>query len=98
VLAVKLDVTRPHDAEAAVETAAAKFGRVDILVNNAGNFFAGLFEELSPAQIRSQIETLLSRSRSTGTDGKNRWRRTMRIVVHAAWLSVARPVILLCSR
>jgi NAD(P)-dependent dehydrogenase (short-subunit alcohol dehydrogenase family) len=58
-LAIKLDVTRPQDAEAAVEAAVAKFGRIDILVNNAGNFFAGFFEELSPEQIRNQIETLL---------------------------------------
>jgi NAD(P)-dependent dehydrogenase (short-subunit alcohol dehydrogenase family) len=59
LLAVKLDVTRPQDAEAAVEAAVAKFGRIDILVNNAGNFFAGFFEELSPEQVRNQIETLL---------------------------------------
>ena len=59
VLAIKLDVTRPQDAEAAVEAAVARFGRIDILVNNAGNFFAGFFEELSPEQVRSQIETLL---------------------------------------
>ena len=38
LLAIKLDVTRPQDAEAAVEAAVAKFGRIDILVNNAGNF------------------------------------------------------------
>jgi NAD(P)-dependent dehydrogenase (short-subunit alcohol dehydrogenase family) len=59
VLAIKLDVTRPQDAEAAVEAAVAKFGRIDILVNNAGNFFAGFFEELSPEQVRHQVETLL---------------------------------------
>ena len=59
LLAIKLDVTRPEDAQAAVEAAVAKFGRIDILVNNAGNFFAGFFEELSPEQIRDQIETLL---------------------------------------
>ena len=59
LLAIKLDVTRPQDAEAAVEAAVAKFGRIDILVNNAGNFFAGFFEELSPEQVRHQIETLL---------------------------------------
>ncbi len=59
LLAVKLDVTRPQDAQAAVEAAVAKFGRIDVLVNNAGNFFAGFFEELSPEQVRTQIETLL---------------------------------------
>jgi NAD(P)-dependent dehydrogenase (short-subunit alcohol dehydrogenase family) len=59
LLPIKLDVTRPEDSQAAVEAAVAKFGRIDILVNNAGNFFAGFFEELSPEQIRNQIETLL---------------------------------------
>jgi len=59
LLATKLDVTRPQDAQEAVEKAVAKFGRVDILVNNAGNFFAGFFEELSPEHVRNQIETLL---------------------------------------
>jgi NAD(P)-dependent dehydrogenase (short-subunit alcohol dehydrogenase family) len=59
LLTVKLDVTRPEDAHTAVEAAVAKFGRIDVLVNNAGNFYAGFFEELSPEQIRHQIETLL---------------------------------------
>jgi NAD(P)-dependent dehydrogenase (short-subunit alcohol dehydrogenase family) len=59
LLAVALDVTRPQEARAAVEAAVAKFGRLDVLVNNAGNFFAGFFEELSPEQVRDQIETLL---------------------------------------
>jgi len=59
LLAVKLDVTRAEDAQAAVEAAVGKFGRIDVLVNNAGNFYAGFFEELSPDQVRHQIETLL---------------------------------------
>jgi len=59
LLAVKLDVTRIEDAQGAVEAAVARFGRIDVLVNNAGNFYAGFFEELSPDQVRSQIETLL---------------------------------------
>jgi NAD(P)-dependent dehydrogenase (short-subunit alcohol dehydrogenase family) len=59
LLAIKLDVTRPQDAQEAVEATVAKFGRIDVLVNNAGNFFAGFFEELSPEQVRNQIETLL---------------------------------------
>jgi NAD(P)-dependent dehydrogenase (short-subunit alcohol dehydrogenase family) len=59
LLAIKLDVTRYEDALAAVAAAVAKFGRIDVLVNNAGNFYAGFFEELSPEQVRDQIETLL---------------------------------------
>jgi NAD(P)-dependent dehydrogenase (short-subunit alcohol dehydrogenase family) len=59
LLAVKLDVTHPEDAQAAVEAAVGKFGGIDVLVNNAGNFYAGVFEELSPEQVRQQIETLL---------------------------------------
>jgi NAD(P)-dependent dehydrogenase (short-subunit alcohol dehydrogenase family) len=59
LLTVALDVTQPQDAQAAVEAAVAKFDRLDIVVNNAGNFFAGFFEELSPEQVRDQIETLL---------------------------------------
>jgi NAD(P)-dependent dehydrogenase (short-subunit alcohol dehydrogenase family) len=59
LLAAKLDVTRAEDARTAVEAAVRKFGRIDVLVNNAGNFYAGFFEELSPEQVRNQIETLL---------------------------------------
>jgi NAD(P)-dependent dehydrogenase (short-subunit alcohol dehydrogenase family) len=59
LLVIKLDVTRLEDAHAAVAAAVAKFGRIDVLVNNAGNFYAGFFEELSPEQVKNQIETLL---------------------------------------
>jgi NAD(P)-dependent dehydrogenase (short-subunit alcohol dehydrogenase family) len=59
LLAVKLDVTDPADAEAAVRAAVDRFGRIDVVVNNAGNFYAGFFEELSPADVRAQVETTL---------------------------------------
>jgi NAD(P)-dependent dehydrogenase (short-subunit alcohol dehydrogenase family) len=51
LLAVKLDVTRAEDAEAAVKAAVERFGRIDVLVNNAAIFEAGFFEEMSPEQI-----------------------------------------------
>ena len=59
LLSIKLDVTRPEDSQTAIAAAVRRFGRIDVLVNNAGNFYAGFFEELSPEQVRNQIETLL---------------------------------------
>ena len=57
LLVVKLDVTSPEDAKAAVAAAVKHFGRVDVLVNNAGNFYAGFFEEIPPEDFRAQVET-----------------------------------------
>src|SRR4051812_6477067 len=51
LLIVKLDVTDPQDAEAAVNAAVDRFGRIDVLVNNAASFYAGYFEELAPGQM-----------------------------------------------
>src|SRR3954469_13641087 len=59
LLVVKLDITRPEDAKAAVAAAVGRFGRVDVLVNNAASFYAGFFEELPAEDFRAQIETNL---------------------------------------
>ena len=57
LLAVSLDITDPAAAQAAVDAAVNRFGRIDTLVNNAGNFYAGYFEEISDTQLRAQLET-----------------------------------------
>jgi NAD(P)-dependent dehydrogenase (short-subunit alcohol dehydrogenase family) len=57
LLVVKLDVTNRADAEAAVQAAVDRFGRIDVVVNNAANFYGGYFEELTPEQIERQLAT-----------------------------------------
>src|SRR5688500_16182943 len=59
LLVVKLDVTNPADAAAAVQATINRFGRVDVIVNNAASFYAGFFEELSPRQMDLQLATSL---------------------------------------
>jgi NAD(P)-dependent dehydrogenase (short-subunit alcohol dehydrogenase family) len=59
LLVVKLDVTKPADAEAAVKAVVDRFGTIDVLVNNAASFYAGYFEELTPEQMELQLSTSL---------------------------------------
>jgi NAD(P)-dependent dehydrogenase (short-subunit alcohol dehydrogenase family) len=57
VLPLRLDVTDRDADFAAVQQAAAHFGRLDIVVNNAGYGHFGMIEELSEEDIRAQMET-----------------------------------------
>jgi NAD(P)-dependent dehydrogenase (short-subunit alcohol dehydrogenase family) len=59
LLSVTLDVTVGADAEAAVRAAVERFGGIDVLVNNAASFYAGYFEELTPAQVERQLAVSL---------------------------------------
>ncbi len=57
VLAVTLDVDRPGNAQAAIEAAIARFGRIDVLINNAGYGIVGAVEETPEAELRAVMET-----------------------------------------
>jgi NAD(P)-dependent dehydrogenase (short-subunit alcohol dehydrogenase family) len=59
LLVVKMDVTNSKEISTGVNSAIEKFGTIDVLVNNAGNWYAGFFEELSPAQMERQMATNL---------------------------------------
>ncbi len=55
-IAVKLDVTKPEEVQAAVAAAIQKFGRIDVLVNNAGIGYFGAIEESEEEEVRRMFE------------------------------------------
>lgn len=57
LLPVALDVTDEAQAQAAVQAAIEKFGRIDVLVNNAGFGLLGALEESSDADVRRMYDT-----------------------------------------
>jgi NAD(P)-dependent dehydrogenase (short-subunit alcohol dehydrogenase family) len=59
LLVVTLDITKPADAEAAVQATIDQFGRLDVLVNNAASLYAGYFEDLAPAETEKNLATNL---------------------------------------
>ena len=55
-LALKLDVTKQTEIDAAVKEAVQKFGGISVLVNNAGYGYQSTVEEGEEAEIRAQFE------------------------------------------
>ena len=58
--AVKCDISKPEQVEAAAKDILAHFGRVDILVNNAGITRDGMFHKMSIEQWTQVINTNLN--------------------------------------
>ncbi|HXI00173.1 MAG TPA: oxidoreductase [Sphingobacteriaceae bacterium] len=55
-IAVKLDVTKPADVEAAVIAVMQNFGQIDVLVNNAGIGYFAAIEESEEEEVRRMFE------------------------------------------
>ena len=58
VLRFALDVTDPDQANAAVQAAVDRFGRLDVVVNNAGYANLESIEEVDLADFRAQVEAV----------------------------------------
>ena len=56
-LALKLDVDKQDQIDAAVKAARDRFGRIDVLVNNAGYGYLAAVEEGDDADVRAMFDT-----------------------------------------
>src|ERR1700735_5409535 len=56
-LALKLDVDKQDQIDAAVKEVEAKFGRIDVLVNNAGYGYLAAVEEGDDSDVRAMFDT-----------------------------------------
>jgi NAD(P)-dependent dehydrogenase (short-subunit alcohol dehydrogenase family) len=56
-LALKLDVDKQDQIDAAVKAARDRFGRIDVLVNNAGYGYLAAIEEGDDADVRAMFDT-----------------------------------------
>jgi NAD(P)-dependent dehydrogenase (short-subunit alcohol dehydrogenase family) len=59
ILPLELDVTDAAGAQAAVDAATRRFGRIDVVVNNAGYANLAAVEDISLADFHAQVETNL---------------------------------------
>ncbi len=58
VHAVRLDVTKRGEVNAAIDSALRRFGAIDVLVNNAGFSVVGAVEETSEEELRATMEPM----------------------------------------
>lgn len=56
-LAIRFDLTKPTDAERAVQETMEQFGRIDALINNAGYGLLAALEETTDEQLTRNLET-----------------------------------------